>query len=635
MSLHAACCVDHITVCCVDHVTACCMLCRSYHCMLCRSCHCMLCRSCHCMLCRSCHCTTVNAVVCACVRLHLLLSQLYTEVKVVMRLLLLYRRRSCLLYLLILLLFAALVCLDSELTWTLDSSLYHPSPRQQRATNNAIGQLSPNTPTATSSERERPAHHPTTPVSNTTLYKKNYERIVTENVRVCFKSSNLVVNSSFLATAQHNALSLYREYRTIIPRQFLTNYLSHCWHADYQIGIGRTDDEVRGHIDKLTFTDRLPNDWYAETKLSVLKNRSFSASTVCVPNLYILGVPKCGTTFLWCLINKIQISTDEKNIQISTDANQNSTDEKYGKEPHFWTPYQYLYSVPNATHIASRYLSNFVRQMPLSEEQLKRDVLIDGSPNMVLEWPKFNSHESDLTNYCILPSTMPELMPESKYIIILRNPIEALYSAFWWSLNFISTKDISIVFRRRYRSPNIFHKRILEKIDKFNLCLTDPKHPNVCTLSAGQGNSSYFDCVRGRSHLLSSCVDTITVQREPYQTVLHKTIYYPHLVKWLSVLPSERLLVLTMETLLKHPLETTKKIVKFVKLTNYASLNLNQELIKKTMNSCSFNPQLTIDYKNNKRLKMREDTKTLLQEFFKPFNAMLTELLADTQFTWF
>ncbi len=530
-------------------------------------------------------------------------------------------RRGCVPYLLLLLVFSVLVYLDSELTWGLDSALYHS---RQSGDNHAVFN--------TRSTSPRRYRGEVLDITNITVLTATHQHIssdsddlvIAENVRMCFKSSKLAVNKTVVTAGQRNALWLYREYRTIIPRQSLTSYLSHCWHADYQISVGGGANQVYGHIDKLSFSDQLPSEWYTQTTLNNLKKRSFSTSTVCVPNVYILGVPKCGTTFLWCFINKI--------IQFQL---QISTNESYEKEPHFWTPYQYIHSPPNATHIASQYLSNFVRYRPLSEKQLTGDVLIDGSPNMVLEWPQFSEAEPEITNYCILPSTMTELMPKSKYIIILRNPIEALYSAFWWSLNFIPRSEFSTIFKRRYQAPTVFHKRILDKINKFNLCMTNPRHPNVCVLSNKEGNSSYFDCVREREHLVSECVSVITVPREPYQTVLHKTIYYPHVAKWLSVLPSNRLLVITMEILLNHPLKTANEIMKFLELSNYTSPTLDQRLVEKMTKSCSSNPQLTIDYKSDQKLKMREDTKKLLEEFFSPYNVMLSELLGDHQFVWF
>lgn len=533
------------------------------------------------------------------------------------------RWKSCLLYLFILLAFAVLVYLDSEVTWRLDSATNH---RSNQPIKDIIGPSQPSVLDKRKWERfEKFSVTKRNPISletaTTSQNDSNYQRI-SENVEICFKMSELTTNVSFLTAAKHNALKQFNEYRKVIPRQSLPSHVSHCWHADYQISRGRASDKVQGHIDGLEFSDTLPQEWYTESALDILKRQTFSTSTVCVPNLYITGVPKCGTTFLWCFINKVL------RFKLRTTA-----DADYEKEPHFWTPYQYDPSPPNATRIASRYLLNFIRR---KSNLIEKDILIDGSPNMVLEWPRFSKQESDLTNYCLLPTTMSELMPNSKFIIILRNPVDALYSAFWWSLNFLPPKNMSIAVRRKYKAPEIFHKRTLDKIDKFNLCMTDVRHPDACGLSAGNGVSTYSDCMEGRMYLLSNCVYHITVHREPYQTVLHKTIYYPHVVKWLSVLPRERLLVLSMEKLLEHPLKTAKEIVNFVKLSHDdSSPKLEQNVIENIMESCTSNPQLNIDYKQNKRLRIREDTVAVLREFFRPFNRRLAELLLDNQFVWF
>ena len=39
-------------------------------------------------------------------------------------------------------------------------------------------------------------------------------------------------------------------------------------------------------------------------------------------------------------------------------------------------------------------------------------------------------------------------------------------------------------------------------------------------------------------------------------------------------------------------------------------------------------------HQNDPRLKMRNDTKVILKNFFKPYNQMLAELLGDKKFLW-
>jgi len=427
------------------------------------------------------------------------------------------------------------------------------------------------------------------------------------DISKCFIDSGLAGDDSLISKAQSNAVLYYSEYRKVIPSQSLQDNDNHCWRAEYNIKLGPLNNQVSGSIGALYFNDTLPDQWYTETPLDKLKGLPHTSSTACVPNIYILGVPKCGTTFLWCFMNKLL----------------NNGGGGYEKEPHFWTPYEYTHYPPEAGRIASRYLLNYISDPGVQNN----NIFIDGSPNTVLEWPKFSQTEADMTNYCLLPVTMPRLLPKARFIVILRNPIKALYSAFWWSLNFMTPKNASQAIRNKYKGPGMFHDRISVKISRFNKCLTDSDHPIPCSIG-----KDYSDCVGNRFHLLASCVAEITVHREPYQTALHKFIYYPHVLKWLSTVPKDRLLIISLEKLLANPLKMAKKLIDFAQPNN--PVVMSQDSVGSVVESCGSNPQLIVDYKHNSRLAMREDTVELLKTFFQPFNKELFKLLNDEQFMW-
>jgi hypothetical protein len=46
------------------------------------------------------------------------------------------------------------------------------------------------------------------------------------------------------------------------------------------------------------------------------------------------------------------------------------------------------------------------------------------------------------------------------------------------------------------------------------------------------------------------------------------------------------------------------------------------------------NQQRAVDYKNDPRLAMRNDTREILRSFFRPYNQMLADLLGDRKFLW-
>ena len=55
-------------------------------------------------------------------------------------------------------------------------------------------------------------------------------------------------------------------------------------------------------------------------------------------------------------------------------------------------------------------------------------MLVDGTANINRDWPRFTKTEDNVTNCCLISATLPRLFPNSKYIAIMRNPIEMTYS---------------------------------------------------------------------------------------------------------------------------------------------------------------------------------------------------------------
>ena len=100
-----------------------------------------------------------------------------------------------------------------------------------------------------------------------------------------------------------------------------------------------------------------------------------------------------------------------------------------------------------------------------------------------------------------LPSVIPKLIPDSKFIVVMREPVSMLYSTFWFSC---TTWSIPLSQETKLAAPRIFHDRIMAKVDIFNHCMQDRSIPSisyVCEL-----NSSYRSCILQRLHLTERCV---------------------------------------------------------------------------------------------------------------------------------
>ena len=103
-------------------------------------------------------------------------------------------------------------------------------------------------------------------------------------------------------------------------------------------------------------------------------------------------------------------------------------------------------------------------------------------------------------------------------------------------------------------------------------------------------------------------------------------LYYFHARKWLSVVPRSRILFFTLEEVAAGDLRATvDTITDFLELPP-TSIPAELDLNTADDFGCNENSQHVIDYKNDPRLKMRDDTRQILVKFFQPYNRMLADL---------
>ena len=463
---------------------------------------------------------------------------------------------------------------------------------------------------------------------------------VNENLEKCFQVSGLsnwTRYQDIKAQAKWNAEYFMREYRRVIPQRSLQGYSSYCWRTNYTaLAPGWFSRRVEGHIGGLIFNSETDKRWYGEDQYSDLANYfggRFSSDLVCLPKTYILGFEKCGSTFFWCFIAEV-VNGFRANGGHSLGQFQ------AGKEQYFWTPFDYEKTLPHAYNIGNPYLLNFMRSFDsrLSSNEQKKIVLIDGTPATVIEWPNFKESDNEMANYCLLPSALPQLLPQSKYLIIVRNPVSMMYSNFWWTYNYRTDfKGWQFIHDLLYSSdgPDVFHRNVISKIDSFLECLRDKASPltsSPCPFM-NSSNSEYKFCINTRLHLLSECVYSITTERVWLEAALHRGIYYVHVRKWLSVLPKERIMFMTLEKLRKSPALVAMQVLEFLEVDG-TPVDVSDDQVKKVTSSCSTNTNHVFDYKGDPKLDMHIETKEILNKFFEPFNELLSDLLNDSQFSW-
>ena len=107
-----------------------------------------------------------------------------------------------------------------------------------------------------------------------------------------------------------------------------------------------------------------------------------------------------------------------------------------------------------------------------------------------------------------------------------------------------------------------------------------------------------------------------------------RALFFVHARKWLTVIPREHIHFMFLEDLITDVTGSARAILKFLDLDT--SITAKPAVIKKVADSCGKNPQKKVDYKNNPKLQMRQDTRDLLRMFFEPFNMLLARLLGRT-----
>lgn len=445
--------------------------------------------------------------------------------------------------------------------------------------------------------------------------------------------TSVLDSESVIAQAKNNAIYFFEEFRKVIPQESLSEYKSHCWKTSYSMQWTHIHtSHYNGIIGNITFSKHFDPKSSRRLILPILDKiflkKRYDSDLVCLPTVFIAGFPKCGSSFLYSFTNKLVSRSLYNRTEIKMNAE---------KEPHFWVHANAVKvkSIPTVDSIGG-YLLNFLPGLrQISEFRRSNGLLIDGTPNNIFNWPRFRETEHNLTNYCLIPAVLPVLLPSSKFIVIMRNPVEMLYSAFWFSCTTIGVKFTNNLL---LKCPDLFHYRIMFKIKKFNNCMRDNSVSSISYACELHSNQSYNSCIRERLHLLDKCTHEITFNLFTPELLscgrsrIAMGLYFVHIRKWLSVVQRDRFLFLTLEEVMQDPSEVAHDMLKFLGLKTDVAADLNA--VNRIVNSCHENTQTTVNYKHDPRLLMRNDTELMLKRFFYPFNSLLAGLLNADKFLW-
>ena len=370
--------------------------------------------------------------------------------------------------------------------------------------------------------------------------------------------------------------------RTIIPSPegFLKEFRNPCWYMQLSIS------------QKITRLLLLKGTSLTEAEASSIMSEIFQQqdrqgkkvekkTLVCIPKVFFIGFPRSGSTQLFKMLVK-----HPKVIP------------GFNKEPHWWTRFPFTAKFPLNAVAIIRYLVHF-REASQQIADDSNSLTIDGSQSTI--WDTRYTH-----NLCLLPSLISSILPMAKYIVIMREPIDRLYSDFtylcevYWEDNDVKTIPNSFL----KTAPEVFHKAAAAEIRDFKACLENSS-VDICTHYASSG-SAIADSSCGRVRLGIS-------------------LYYVHISRWLKTIPKESFHFVRMENMAADPYAILQSTWRFLNVPSQTADQL-QDILHEHKNS-NYISQM-------KSMTMKLKTRAMLQEFFQPYNERLAEVLDNRAFLW-
>ena len=407
---------------------------------------------------------------------------------------------------------------------------------------------------------------------------------ILQDMEKCSRAMNITDQALKHATGDLKAITtsanvFLKAIWSIVPRNFSSQYKNPCWHSDLSL----TSNNRAMLYFNLNSENRnyLTKQQVSRLSRNIFKRNFSEGTTFCLPYFFIAGFPKSGTSSLdAALIKHPQIAAPRS------------------KEPHWWTRIPLDISNFNYLKLSVlRYLIHFL--IKPSEGQTK--ITYDGSQSTLWD-SNFFVHQQD---YCAMPAVLSRVLPKAKFILVMRNPITRLYSQYLYSCTIGIGKDVlDWPKQMRKDAATNFHRNTLVDVKYFNRCLQ---------------NRSLHECVNENRFRANGCGGVghrITV-----------SLYYAHLSKWLQFYPTEQFLFLRTEDMSANPQSLMARITDFLGVAPVSPTQAKQWLSRR------LNVQKATS-KDFTGFQMRSETRKLLEEFYRPYNAMLAELTGDSRFRW-
>ena len=405
-----------------------------------------------------------------------------------------------------------------------------------------------------------------------------------EDMKQCSLATEMTTGElSELQPVVDKVQSFFEVLQTIFPTEFLEELNNPCWYSNFNL---------QKSIRRTLITHLKQHTSLHEAQIidlsSNITEESETNNLFCLPYFFVPGFAKCGSTSLH--------STLKQHPQILPPAT---------KEPQWWTrsPLRDM-NVDLLKLVSLRYPLYFA---PAAKEISAHpsDKLITYDAAQSYLWDSNFLSKINNLDYCATPALFSRILPNAKFIVIMRNPITRALSDFYMmcSMN-----------PQQRRPPEMhtdpagrFHAVALKDMTTFNNCLMTTGHSLPWCL--GELRSHPQGCgYIGRRLLIG--------------------LYYVHIHKWMQFYPRENFLFLRTEDMLQEPHQLMTRITEFLGI-DPVSEDQAKEWLSKVSNARHWHPSV-----DPAKLVMRQETVKLLEDFFGPYNAKLAELAGDERFLW-
>ncbi|XP_061197560.1 carbohydrate sulfotransferase 15-like isoform X1 [Saccostrea echinata] len=379
-------------------------------------------------------------------------------------------------------------------------------------------------------------------------------------------------------------LSLLIIFPVLLPMRFV-NLLYHRSVPNYQCGVHRNPYLAEDILcqERKKFLPNFKNPCWYEFDGNVTYNK-----LRCLPYFHIFGVCKSGTTDLFFrLIQHPQIVPNRGQLS---------------KETWFWSWHRYGTDLmkrnvsvdPKQFQPLDHFIDFFqvpqISQMKVSPNGSKYSDIVTGHADPMDFWDNTlwrfipQNDENDLEPTFTTPYLIRHVQPNIRLILLLREPVERLYSQYY-HLGFGS-------------SPEDFHVDVSASI-------------------------RYIDRCR-RLDGLRSCLYNRTLIRD-MPTPLYASFYDVHIANWLDAFPREQIFIVRTEDFSKDIRFHLLHLFKFLKVDDVS------ETVLKKMS------QMSRRYKSvfkDKAGPMLNRTRRMLRDYFREPMKKLSYLLNDPKYTW-